>query len=165
MTLSMASTALLDRASIDGGVYALPVNNVIYGIYYNKTLMEEHGWELPANFAELEALCAEIKAAGLEPGYIGMQLTGVPFATVFNLAKTGFDAAGDGEAYPYVLVTCGGADLKDGETYRVAFTANSYTEEVGQACNVQVEEGTLSTFVRTWLEEQGTVSPDGNPWE
>lgn len=55
--------------------------------------------------------------------------------------------------------------LEDGETYRIAFTANSYTEEVGQTYNVQVEEGSLSTFVRTWLDEQKTVSPDGNPWE
>lgn len=84
------STALLDRVAIDGGIYALPVNNVVYGIYYNKTLMEEHSWELPTNFAELEALCNQIKEAGLEPGYIGMQLTGVPFSAVCNLAKTGW---------------------------------------------------------------------------
>ena len=37
------STSLLDQVAIDGGVYALPVNNVMYGIYYNKTLMEKHG--------------------------------------------------------------------------------------------------------------------------
>ena len=54
---------------------------------------------------------------------------------------------------------------EDGETYRVAFTANSYTEEVGQTYNVQIEKGSLSTFVRIWLEEQGTVSPDENLWE
>lgn len=53
--INSLSTTLLDQASIDGGVYALPVNNVMYSIYYNKTLMEEHGWELPTNFAELEA--------------------------------------------------------------------------------------------------------------
>lgn len=36
------------------------------------------------------------------------------------------------------LVTRGDAPLKDSETYRIAFTANSYTEEVGQTYNVQV---------------------------
>lgn len=91
-----------------------------------------------------------------------MTMTG---AQVRELAGTGFDAAGDGEAYPYVLVTRGGVPLEDGETYRVAFTANSYTEETGRTYNVQMEEGTLSAFVRAWLEEQGTVSPDANPWE
>ena len=33
---------------------------------------------LPTNFAELEALCSEIKEAGLERGYTEMQLTGIP---------------------------------------------------------------------------------------
>ncbi|MCM1537558.1 MAG: ABC transporter substrate-binding protein [bacterium] len=82
------STSVLDQVSIDGGVYLLPVNNAIYGILYNKTLMEENGWELPENFAELEALCEEIRAEGLIPGMVGTQLTGNPFSAVFNLAKT-----------------------------------------------------------------------------
>ncbi len=82
------STALLDQVSIDGGVYLLPTSNAMYGIYYNKTLMEEHGWELPADFRELEALCKEIREAGLLPGVVGTHLTGSPFSAVFNLAKT-----------------------------------------------------------------------------
>lgn len=82
------STAQLDQVAIDGGVYLLPVNNAMYGIFYNKTLMKEHGWEIPANFEELEALCAEIEEAGLIPGVLGTELTGTTFSTVFNLAKT-----------------------------------------------------------------------------
>ncbi|MCM1055569.1 MAG: ABC transporter substrate-binding protein [Bacteroides sp.] len=82
------STSILDQVSIDGGVYLLPVSNAIYGILYNKTLMEENGWELPNNFEELEALCGEIRAAGLIPGLAGTQLTGNTFSAVFNLAKT-----------------------------------------------------------------------------
>ena len=70
------STAILDQVSIDGGIYLLPVSNSVYGIYYNKTLMEEYGWELPTNFAELESLCGEIREAGLLPGVVGTQLTG-----------------------------------------------------------------------------------------
>lgn len=84
------STAILDQVAIDGGVYLLPVNNTMYGIYYNKTLMEEKGWELPANLAELEALCAQIRAEGMIPGVVGTMLTGDPFSAVFNLAKTGW---------------------------------------------------------------------------
>ena len=41
--VNQLSTSLLDQVSVDGGVYLLPINNIIYGIYYNKTLMEEHG--------------------------------------------------------------------------------------------------------------------------
>lgn len=94
--------------------------------------------------------------------YAVMTMTG---AQLSELAETGFDAAGDGETYPYVLVVRGGGEPDDDETYRVAFTAASYTEEIGEAYNVQVEEGSMSTFVRAWLEEQKTVSPDGNLWE
>ncbi|MCM1297340.1 MAG: ABC transporter substrate-binding protein [Muribaculaceae bacterium] len=82
------STSVLDQVSIDGGIYLLPVSNAMYGIIYNKTLMEEMGWELPTNFAELEALCADIRAEGLTPGYVGTQLTGNTFSSVLNLAKT-----------------------------------------------------------------------------
>jgi raffinose/stachyose/melibiose transport system substrate-binding protein len=82
------STAILDQVSVDGGIYLLPSGNSIYGIYYNQTLMEEHGWAVPSNFAELEELCGEIRQAGLIPGVVGTQLTGGPFSTVFNLAKT-----------------------------------------------------------------------------
>ena len=82
------STAILDQVAIDGGVYLLPVNSTMYGIYYNKTLMEEKGWEVPSNLAELEALCAQIRAEGLIPGVVGTMLTGGPFSAVFNLAKT-----------------------------------------------------------------------------
>lgn len=81
-------TSVLNQVSIDGGVYLLPVNYGMYGILYNQTLMEEHGWKIPENFRELEALCAEIKAEGMIPGVVGTQLTGGPFSTVFNLAKT-----------------------------------------------------------------------------
>lgn len=86
--ISGLPTSVLDHVSIDGGVYLLPIDYAMYGILYNKTLMEEHGWELPKNFAELEALCKEIEAAGLIPGVMGLQLTGNAFSTVFNLAKT-----------------------------------------------------------------------------
>ncbi len=82
------STAILDQLAIDGGIYLLPVNSTMYGIYYNKTLMEEKGWEVPSNLAELEALCAQIRAEGLIPGVVGTMLTGGPFSAVFNLAKT-----------------------------------------------------------------------------
>ena len=82
--------------SIDGGIYLLPVNYAMHGIFYNKTLMNEHEWQVPENFTELEALCAEIKEAGLIPGVLGTQLTGNTFSAVFNLAKTDWLTTPDG---------------------------------------------------------------------
>lgn len=82
------SDKALEQVEIDGGIYLLPVSYNMYGIFYNKTLMEEMGWEVPADFAELETLCGEIEEAGLIPGIVGTHLTGNTFSAVFNLAKT-----------------------------------------------------------------------------
>lgn len=92
-------TSVLDQTSIDGGVYLLPVSYAMYGIFYNKTLMEEHGWEVPNNFSELETLCTKIKEAGLIPGVLGTQLTGNTFSAVFNLAKTSWLTTPKGVAW------------------------------------------------------------------
>lgn len=93
------STSVLDQVAIDGGVYLLPVTNVMYGIYYNQTLMEENHWEVPENFAELEALCDQISQDGITPGLIGTQLTGNTFSAVFNLAKTGWLTTTEGVSW------------------------------------------------------------------
>lgn len=82
------SDVFLDQCTIDGGIYLLPINNTMYGIYYNQTLMEEKGWEVPTDFAELESLCARIRDAGMTPGLVGTALADNPFLAVFNLAKT-----------------------------------------------------------------------------
>lgn len=92
-------TSVLDQMSIDGGIYLLPVNYAMHGIFYNKTLMEDHGWDVPQDFAELKALCAEIKKAGLIPGVLGTQLTGNTFSAVFNLAKTDWLTTPEGTAW------------------------------------------------------------------
>lgn len=90
------SDAVLDQYQIDGGIYLLPVSYSMYGIFYNKTLMQEKGWELPSDFAELESLCAQIKEEGMIPGVIATQLTGGPFSAVFNLAKTDWFSTPEG---------------------------------------------------------------------
>ena len=43
----------------NGAIYLLPSTYNCYGITYNKTLLREHGWELPNSFAELEELAAK----------------------------------------------------------------------------------------------------------
>ena len=86
-------------------VYLLPVNNTMYGIYYNKTLMEEYGWQVPENFAGLKALCEEIRAAGLIPGVVGTELTGNTFSAVFNLAKTSWLTTPEGRAWEQAFLT------------------------------------------------------------
>ncbi|MCM1330739.1 MAG: ABC transporter substrate-binding protein, partial [Ruminococcus sp.] len=111
------STSILDQMSVDGGIYMLPVNNGMYGILYNKTLMEEHGWEVPTNFEELEKLCGEIKEAGFIPGILGTQLTGASFAAVFNLAKTDWLTTPQGMTWERDFLV-GNAMAKDNDNWK-----------------------------------------------
>ena len=47
--------------------YVLHMALTIYGLWYNKTLFDEHGWTAPATWAEMTELCKDIKAAGIAP--------------------------------------------------------------------------------------------------
>lgn len=55
----------LESNSINGKLYQLPLTSTITGIFYNKTLFDEHGWQIPETLDEFYALCAEIEAAGI----------------------------------------------------------------------------------------------------
>ena len=70
--------------------------NAMNGLFYNKAMFAEHGWQVPETWAEFETLCAEIKVAGLTP------LT-----------------CGGGDAWPYALLVHGivGTTGVDYDTY------------------------------------------------
>ncbi len=52
---------MLNEVDVNGSIYLLPSSYSVYGIYYNKTMFEEHGWEVPATFEELNALTKRIE--------------------------------------------------------------------------------------------------------
>ena len=85
-------------------------------------------------------------------------------AQIKSMVQAGLDTAGDGNPFPYILVTRGDRAPEDGAVYRTAFLMGGYTEADGLAYGIQEEKGSLREFLRTWLEEQKTVSPGGNPW-
>lgn len=70
------STPMLDSMEVDGHVYLLPSGYVLSGIYYNKTLFEENGWQVPGSFAELLELAPQIEAAGYDVCRAAMDETG-----------------------------------------------------------------------------------------
>lgn len=90
-----------------------------------------------------------------------MSMTG---ARVKELAQEGFDADGNGNPYPYILVTRGEKELLDSGVYEVVFLIHGYTEKVGEKESAKIYKGSLMDFLRIWLKEQRIVSPDGNPW-
>lgn len=57
------------------GTYGVPYVANAAGVLYNRTMFQEHGWEIPTTWDEFIALCEEIKAAGIQPLYFGFKDT------------------------------------------------------------------------------------------
>ena len=57
----------LNDLSSGGKLYQLPVSSSAIGIFYNKTLFEEHGWEIPSTLDDFYDLCDEIASEGIRP--------------------------------------------------------------------------------------------------
>lgn len=86
------SDAMLDSVDVNGAVYLLPSRYSVGGINYNKTMFEEHGWDVPTTFEELQQLVARIKqeAPDVTPIRARMNLKGYPFQYFFALGNTDF---------------------------------------------------------------------------
>ena len=98
------STSMLNALDQDGSIYLLPSGYTVAGITYNKTLMEQYGWEVPTSLEELEALVPKIEEAGLKPFASAMSLDGFPFNYFFSLGNTVWFGTQEGvewkEAFP-----------------------------------------------------------------
>lgn len=53
--------------SPDGHLYVLPSGITIVGLYYNKQMFKNNGWEEPKNWVEFMDLCKKIKSKGISP--------------------------------------------------------------------------------------------------
>ena len=82
------SFPMLDEMGIEKHVYMLPANFRLSGIYYNKTLMDKHGWEVPETFEEMKVLVRNIKNAGLRPALVETEDLDNVFSYAMNIAKT-----------------------------------------------------------------------------
>lgn len=76
--------------SDNGAIYLLPAYYTCLGITYNKTILEENGWEVPTTFAELEALAPKVKAAGYNLAIDQIALPGYGFQYFCNVLDTDF---------------------------------------------------------------------------
>lgn len=68
----------------DGGIYAVPFAYSIVGIYYNKKMFRENGWEIPETWPEFLDLCETIKAEGIPP----VALTGIYARYIDNYLRS-----------------------------------------------------------------------------
>ena len=83
----------------NGAIYLLPSTYNCYGITYNKTLLKKYGWELPNSFAELEALAAKAKEAGVDLCLPQIQYPGSSFQYLCNIADADFLGTLDGRLW------------------------------------------------------------------
>ena len=102
----------LQDVSDDGAIYMLPSAYSCIGITYNKTLLEEHGWELPKSFADLENLAEEAKAAGVQLCLAQIAYPGYGFQYMCNIADTGFLGTFQGKQWQKDYLT-GKANVSD----------------------------------------------------
>lgn len=64
---SLYNQSVLNSISSGGNLYQLPINSSVQGIFYNKSLFESHGWEIPETIHAFYTLCDEISAQGIRP--------------------------------------------------------------------------------------------------
>ena len=48
-------------------IYSLPMQLTTNGVWYNKQMFAEHGWNVPTTWQEFQDLCVDIKEAGIQP--------------------------------------------------------------------------------------------------
>ncbi|WP_375388199.1 ABC transporter substrate-binding protein [uncultured Amnibacterium sp.] len=98
--LKQASTA------DDGKQYFVPNYNYPWGFFYRKSVWQSAGWEVPATFDDLIALCKKMKAKGVIPigfadkdgwpamgtfDYLNMRVNGYQFHVDLCAHKEGWD--------------------------------------------------------------------------
>ena len=100
---------MLRSVNVDGGIYMLPTYYNIFGMYYNKTVFEKYGWEVPNSFEELVELKEKCEAEGIEAFRSRMDLNGYVFSYLFGLGNTMFFDTMDGMKWKQDFLT-GDAD-------------------------------------------------------
>ena len=55
------------NVTFDGKIYGLVYNALYQGVYYNRAMFEENGWEIPKTQDELKAIIDDCNAKGITP--------------------------------------------------------------------------------------------------
>lgn len=59
--------AARENVTIDGSTYGLVYNALYQGVYYNKTMFKENGWEIPKTTDDLQKIIDDCNAKGITP--------------------------------------------------------------------------------------------------
>lgn len=162
----IAPGAISTIEKLYGGAFNfLPFQYNIEGIFYNKALFAEHGWEEPKTFAELVDLSAEIQAAGITPlaasGEQGWPLTRLVSGYLFrDLGPDALQKVADGDAKltdpEYVAAAQAIADLGSAGYFGENVTSLDYDA----ATNEFLTGNAAMIYMGSWL--LGNINGDGN---
>jgi multiple sugar transport system substrate-binding protein len=98
---------LADASSFDGKKYLVPNYNYPWAVFYRKSVWQQHGYEVPATWDALLALCATMKKDGLSPiafgdkdgwpamgtfDYLNMRINGYDFHINLMAGKEAWDS-------------------------------------------------------------------------
>jgi len=148
-----------------GGFTFLPYQYNIEGIWYNKALFAENGWEVPTTWTELTDLAAQAQAAGKTAlsasGEQGWPLTRLVSGYLFrSLGADALQKVADGDAKltdpEYVEAAQAIADL-GAAGY---FGANVTSLDYDAATNEFLSGNAAMMYMGSWL--LGNINGDGN---
>jgi N-acetylglucosamine transport system substrate-binding protein len=148
--------------------YILQMALTVYGIWYNKALFDQHGWEAPATWEDMLALCEDMKAAGVAPWtYPGVHARYMSWPLITMAAKLG----GPGIVEAIDNLEEGAWDneaVKESANALQGLKTKGYILEGTEGMDHTQAQGQWSAgkaaFVPcgSWLEnEQKDVTPDG----
>ncbi|WP_439590853.1 ABC transporter substrate-binding protein [Microbacterium sp.] len=162
----VAEGAVSTIEKLYGGAFNfLPFQYNIEGIFYNKAIFEENGWDVPETWDDLVTVAGEAKAAGLTPfaasGEQGWPLTRLVSGYLFrSLGPDALQKVADGDAKltdpDYVAAAQAIADLgADGY-----FGDNVASLDYDAATNEFLTGKAAMIYMGSWL--LGNINGDGN---
>ncbi|WP_241245756.1 extracellular solute-binding protein [Microbacterium sp. 4R-513] len=162
----IAEGAVSTIEKLYGGKFTfLPFQYNIEGIFYNKQVFEENGWEVPETWDDLLTIADEAKAAGLTPfaasGEQGWPLTRLVSGYLFRtLGADALQKVADGDAKltdpEYVEAAAAIADL-GAKGY---FGDNVASLDYDAASNEFLTGKAAMIYMGSWL--LGNINGDGN---
>ena len=147
---------IYESGTVNGELYALPNSLNTLGIFYNKAVLEEHGWEPPTTIEELEAIMDAAMEEGLYAsvtGNKGWRLVNENYTSLFltHMAGPGRLRALHGER-PWNSPEIAAAIEKSAEWYQKGYLAGEdyINLNFNDACNCWLRTSRRSSSARRW---------------
>ena len=150
--------AAIAQATYKDDIYAVPFINVaLSGFYYNTEMFEKYGLEEPTTLAELEEICATLKAEGITPFALANAPKWVGSMYFMNLAarKGGLEpfqdaVAGTGSFEDESFIYAGNKIIEWTEKGYFPEGVNSLNEDDGQSRQLIYQEAAAMTLIGSW---------------